>query len=95
MALLSVPIVHIPLSNTNDGTGAIRRHVGKRMEGGTSMQIIVEDAWRSRGMLHSGSTRSDDVNPPDFIPVEIYYDPQGVGNASEEEVLDALRKAGT
>jgi hypothetical protein len=79
---------------TNDPNGFARRHVGKQLTNGRTVEDIIRDAWRHRhDFVPNAITSSFWRAPARFVP-DISYDPAIVDGASEEEVADALAKAG-
>lgn len=89
-----VTVVHIVFDNSNDPGGVARRHVGREIGKGAKQTDIVSTAWQRRHAPVPNAITSTTWHAPPFTPAEIYYDPSVVGSASEEEVIDALIKAG-
>lgn len=89
-----VTVVHIVFDNRNDPGRVARRHVGREIGKGMKQTDIVSNAWQRRYAPVPNAITSTTWQAPPFTPVEIYYDPSVVGSASEQEVIDALIKAG-
>jgi hypothetical protein len=89
-----VTAAHIVFDNSNDPGGVARRHVGKEIGKGMKQTDIVSNAWQRRHAPVPNVIERTTWQAPPFAPVEIYYDPSVVDGASEQEVIDALIKAG-
>jgi hypothetical protein len=89
-----VTVVHIVFDNTNDPGRVARRHIGREIGKGMKQSDIVREAWQHRQDPVPNAVTSTSWRAPPFTAVEIYYDPSVVGSAPEQEVIDALIKAG-
>jgi hypothetical protein len=89
-----VTAVHLVFDRENDPQGFAKRHVGRQLAKGVAQSEVVREAWLHRHDPIPNAVTSTAFRAPPFIPVEIYYDPEVVGDASEEEVANALAKAG-
>jgi hypothetical protein len=89
-----VTVVHIVFNDSNDPGRVARRHVGREIGKGVKQSEIVTDAWQRRHAPVPNAITTTTWRAPPFMPVEIYYDPAVVGGASEQEVINALIKAG-
>jgi hypothetical protein len=89
-----VTVAHIVFDNSNDPGRVARRHVGREIGKGMKQADIASNAWQRRHAPVSNAITSTTWQAPPFTPVEIYYDPSVVDGASEQEVINALIKAG-
>jgi hypothetical protein len=87
-------VVHIVFDQTNDPGGVARRHVAREIGKGMKQTDIVREAWQHRHTPAPNAVTSTTWRAPPFTAVEIYFDPSVVGDASEQEVIDSLIKAG-
>ena len=89
-----VTAVHLVFDAANDPQGFAKRHVGRQMARGIPQSEVVREAWLHRHDPVPNAITSTAFRAPPFIAVEIYYDPDAVGDAPEEEVAKALVIAG-
>jgi hypothetical protein len=89
-----VTVVHIVFDNANDPGRVARRHIAREIGKGMKQIDIVSEAWQRRQSPVANAVTSTTWRAPPFMPVEIYYDPSVVGSACEQEVINALIKAG-
>jgi hypothetical protein len=89
-----VTVVHIVFDTTNDPGRVAGRHIARDIGRGMKQTEIVSEAWQRRHVPVPNAITSTTWRAPPFTAVEIYYDPSVVGSASEQEVIDALIKAG-
>lgn len=89
-----VSVVHIVFDNSNDPQGVAKRHVGRELGRGKTQSDIVGDAWLHRHNPVPNAITSASFRAPPITPVEIYYDPAVAVGATEQDVVDALIKAG-
>jgi hypothetical protein len=87
-------MVHIPFPNSNDPDGWARRHVGRELVKGISPSDVVKNAWMHRHNPIINAVTSRTISAPPFLPTGIDYEPAVADGASEQEVVDALIKAG-
>jgi hypothetical protein len=91
-----VTVVHIIFDNSNDPGSVARRHVAREISKGVRQTDVVHEAWHHRhtSIPNKITNTSAAWLAPPFTAVEIYYDPVVVDHAPENEVIDALIKAG-
>jgi hypothetical protein len=89
-----VSVVHLVFGTINDPQEFTKRHVGRELGKGRRQFDVVADAWHHRHYPVPNAITSTSFPAPSFNRVEIYYDPAIVGGATEQEVVDALIKAG-
>ena len=89
-----VSVVHLIFDNTNDPQGIAKRHVGRELGKGKRQSDVVAEAWQHRHDPVPNAITSTSFRAPPFTPGEVYYDPAAVAGATEQDVVDALIKAG-
>jgi hypothetical protein len=90
----TVTVVHILLDGNNDPHSHARRHIGRQMARRLKQSDIVNDAWSHQNNPVTNAITSTSFIAPPFTAIEIYYDPTVTGGAPEQDVIDALIKAG-
>jgi hypothetical protein len=89
-----VTAVHIIFDNTNDPGGFAKRHVARELGRGRKQSEIVREAWAHRYDPVPNAITNRSFSAPPVPAGEIYYDPAVVADAPEQDVIDALIKAG-
>lgn len=89
-----ISAVHILFDPGNDPQGFAKRHVGREMARGKKQSEIVGEAWLHRHDPVPNAITSTAFRAPPFNPVEIYFDPAAAPGATDQDVVDALIKAG-
>jgi hypothetical protein len=78
----------------NDPNRVAQRHVSRELGKGLTADEVIRQAWQHRhDFVPQAITSRTWMASPPLVP-EISYEPAIVGGASEEEVMDALTKAG-
>lgn len=87
--------VRIVFDQQTDPGRIISRHVARGIDRGMTGSDIIREAWQNRYALVPDAVTSTTwrgaSSPP---PSEISYDPAVAPGATENDVLEALRKAG-
>lgn len=86
--------VHLVFNSDNDPQGFAKRHVARQLARGMPQSEVVREAWLHRHDPVPNAITSTAFRAPPFTAAEIYYDPDVVGDAPEEEVAQALVRAG-
>jgi hypothetical protein len=89
-----MPLVTLVFNQTNDPGGFAKRHVGRQVGKGLTPTDVVRDAWQHRHDFVPNAVTSNSWRAPLRLIAEISYDPIVVDGASEDEVIEALVKAG-
>jgi hypothetical protein len=89
-----MPLVTLIFNQTNDPQGFAKRHVGRQVAKGLTPTDVVRDAWTHRHDFVPNAITSNSWQAPLRHITEISYDPIVVDDASDDEVIEALIKAG-
>jgi hypothetical protein len=89
-----MPLVTIIFDVSNDPTGHAKRHVGRQRARKISEENIILDAWQDRYSGVPNAMTSNTMSAPTGIPNDISYDSAIVNDAPQQDVLEALIKAG-